>query len=134
MPPARLQEGTQDRISWWLQLAALIEAGRWLEQPGNRAASAQMLIDARLVHAPDECLRNALRDDHDDLLSPQFIFGAGDLLPHHDDARWFLGQMQRWGQTTGSIDIEHTVETSYRGLLHAQASARATSVAVPVLQ
>ena len=34
----------------------------------------------------------------------------------------------------GSIDIEHTVETSYRGLLHAQASARATSVAVPVLQ
>lgn len=116
-------------------VAALIEAGRWLEQPGNRAAAAQMLIDDRLVDAPDECLRNALRDDHDDPLSPQFIFGAGEmLLPHHDDARWFLAQMRRWHQTDDSVDIESTVLASYRLQLHDQANARATSVVTPVLQ
>lgn len=116
-------------------IAALIEAGRWLERPGNRSASAQMLIDAGLVDAPDECLRNALRDDHDDLLSPQFIFGASEvLLPHHDDARWFLGQMRRWGQTDESVDVEQTVLSSYRLQLHDQASVRATSVATPQFQ
>ena len=116
-------------------VAALIEAGRWLEQAGNRVAAAQMLIDARLVAAPDECLRNALRDDHDDCLSPQFIFGAGDLLlPDHDDARWFLGQMHRWGQSGDAVDVESTVQASYRPQLHDQASSRATSVATPPLQ
>lgn len=116
-------------------VAALIEAGRWLEQPGNRAAAAQMLIDAKLVGAPDECLRYALRDDHDDLLGPQFIFGAGEMLsPHHDDARWFLHQMRRWGQTGDAVDIEGTVLASYRLQLHDQASSRATSVATPLLQ
>ncbi|WP_293367877.1 CmpA/NrtA family ABC transporter substrate-binding protein [Nevskia sp.] len=113
-------------------IAALIEAGRWLEQRGNRAAAAQMLIEARLIAAPEECVRAALRDDANDPLSPQFIFGAGETLsPHHDDARWFLAQMQRWGQTRSEVDIEDTIEASYRLATHSVASARATSVLSP---
>lgn len=110
-------------------VAALIEAGRWLEQPGHRAQAAQMLIDAKLIGAPDETLRAALSDLGADQLGPQFIFGAGDTLPpHHDDARWFIEQMRRWKQTPETQDIESTVHASYRLRLHGQASAMATSV------
>ncbi|MGQ0530364.1 MAG: CmpA/NrtA family ABC transporter substrate-binding protein [Panacagrimonas sp.] len=110
-------------------VAALIEAGRWLEQPGHRAEAAQMLIDARLITAPAETLRAALSDDGADPLGSHFIFGAGQMLsPHHDDAHWFLAQMQRWGQTRDALDADSTVHSSYRLRLHGQASAMATSV------
>ena len=110
-------------------VAALIEAGRWLEQPGHRADAAQMLIDARLIAAPAETLRAALSDDGADLRGPQFIFGGGQTLsPHHDDARWFLLQMQRWAQTRSVLDVDSTVQSSYRLRLHGQASVLATSV------
>ncbi len=120
-------------------VAALIEAGRWLEHPGHRAEAAQMLIDARLIQAPDACVRDALSDDRDDLLNPQFVFGAGDmLLPHHDDALWFLAQMKRWhqmpvaGVETGHL--ENAVKASYRVALHDQAMALARSVPAPLAQ
>lgn len=110
-------------------VAALIEAGRWLEQPGHRAQAAQMLIDARLIGAPDETLRAALSDDGADRLGPQFIFGAGQTLsPHHHDARWFVEQMQRWNQTRDPLDIESTVNASYRLRVHGQATALATAI------
>lgn len=116
-------------------VAALIEAGRWLEQPGHRAQAAQVLIDADLIAAAPETVRNALSDDNSDPLGPQFIFGAGQTLsPHHDDARWFLAQMQRWGQTPAPVDVEETVHASYRLRVHGQATALATSVAVPLAQ
>lgn len=116
-------------------VAALIEAGRWLEQQGHRAQAAQMLIDADLIAAPPETLRAALSDDGTDVLGPQFIFGAGQTLsPHHDDARWFLAQMQRWGQTRAALDVEGTVQASYRLRLHGQASALATSIGIPLAQ
>lgn len=116
-------------------VAALIEAGRWLEQPGHRAEAAQMLIDAKLIGAPAEALRAALSDGGTDPLGPQFIFGAGQTLsPHHDDARWFLDQMQRCGQTRTTLDVEKTVSASYRLRVHGQASALATTVLAPLAQ
>ena len=116
-------------------VAALIEAGRWLELPGHRAQAAQMLIDARLIAARPESLLAALRDDGGDPLGPQFIFGAGETLqPHHDDARWFLAQMLRWGQIPAAADVEDTVRASYRLRLHGQARAMATGVAQPLSQ
>ena len=57
-----------------------------------------MLVDARLIDAPAHCVRDALRDDAGDPLAAQIVFGASTgALPHHDDARWFLAQMQRCG-------------------------------------
>jgi nitrate/nitrite transport system substrate-binding protein len=116
-------------------VAALIEAGRWLEQPGHRVQAAQMLIDADLIAVPAETLREALSDDGADLRGPQFIFGAGQTLsPHHGDARWFLAQMNRWNQTRPAVDVESTVQASYRLRVHGQASALATSVGMPLAQ
>ena len=94
-----------------------------------------MLIEARLIAAPEHCVRDALRDDRDDLLSPQFVFGAGEMLsPHHDDARWFLEQMRRCGQTRERFDAEDAVIASYRLGTHNEASGMATSVIAPLMQ
>lgn len=116
-------------------VAALIDAGRWLEQPGNRTAAGQMLVDARLIDAPPQCLRDALRDDHDDLLGPQFVFGAGGiLLPNHQDARWFLDQMRRCGQLQAAAEGDEAVLAGYRLATHREASMMATAVSLPSVQ
>ncbi len=116
-------------------VAALIEAGRWLEQPGHRAQAAQMLVDARLIHAPESSVRAALSDDSTDALGPQFVFGAGETLsPHHDDARWFVQQMQRCAQTAKRPNLQGLVDSSFRLRLHGQANAMATSVSAPFAQ
>ncbi len=116
-------------------VAALIEAGRWLEQPGHRSEAAQMLIDAKLIKTPEASVRAALSDNGNDPLGAQFIFGVGETLsPHHDDARWFVSQMQRWRQTRENRDVQHLVDSSFRLKLHGQASAMATSVAAAAAQ
>ncbi|MGQ3057869.1 MAG: CmpA/NrtA family ABC transporter substrate-binding protein [Nevskia sp.] len=116
-------------------VAALIEAGRWLEQPGHRLDASQMLVDARLIDVPAHCVREALRDDADDPRAAQIVFGtSAGASPHHDDARWFLAQMQRCGQVPAAVEVENTVVSSYRLGLHRAAALRATSVRHPVLQ
>jgi nitrate/nitrite transport system substrate-binding protein len=105
-------------------IAALIEACRWLDEPGNRARAARMLIDSRLIAAPDASLVHALDHDEDDAYAPRFVFGAGEASrPRHEDARWFLSQMRRWEQVSGAMDVDALVENSYRLRLHAQARA-----------
>lgn len=110
-------------------IAALIEAGRWLDEPGHRVQAAQMLIDSRLIGAPDESLKLALTDRGEDALGPQFVFGGDgeQARPRHEDARWFLSQMRRWGQVSGAIDVDALVESTYRLRLHGQAQAIAAA-------
>ncbi len=108
-------------------VAALIEAGQWLDEPGNRERAAQMMIDARLIEAPNESLIRALLDTGEDPYGPSFLFGAnGAGTPCHEDARWFLSQMRRWEQVSGPIDVDAVVESSYRLRLHGQARAIAS--------
>lgn len=108
-------------------IAALIEAGRWLDAPGHREQAARLLVGSRLIAAPDESIRRALLDD-DDACAPRFVFGAQDCArPRHEDARWFLSQMRRWRQVSGPIDVDALVEASYRLRLHGQAQAIAAS-------
>lgn len=118
-------------------IAALIEAGRWLEQPGHRQQAARMLASANLIPVGDDCIREALADDRDDPLNPQFLFAGGEMLsPTHDDARWFARQMQRWEQVPGPLDatFETAVVDGYRPRLHVQALDLARSIDEPLAQ
>lgn len=116
-------------------VAALIEAGRWLEEPGHRSEAAKMLIESDLLHVPADTIRAALSDDGSDPLGPQFIFGAGETLsPHQDDARWFVEQMQDSGQIKSQGNVEQLIDNSFKLRLHGQASALATSVNQPFAQ
>lgn len=93
-------------------LAALIEAGQWLEAPGHRMLAARGLVDSRLIAAPYASLQNALLDTGEDACGPRFVFGAG--RPQAQDARWFLSQMRRWGQFGGTMDVDAVVDATYR--------------------
>lgn len=143
LPTHRLRAGCAEKVlgvtrdwatlnphSHLSMIAALIEAGRWLDEPGNRTQAAQMLVDSRLIAAPNESLLRALLDDGEDAHGPQFVFGAQDCArPRHEDARWFLSQMRRWSQVSGAIDVDALVESSYRLRLHGQAQAIAAAAA-----
>ncbi len=111
-------------------IAALIEAGQWLEEPGHREQAAQMLADSRLISAPHESLLRALSDESDGVYAPRFVFGGEDSArPRHEDARWFLSQMRRWDQVSGPIDVDALVESIYRLKLYGQAQAMARAPA-----
>lgn len=109
-------------------IAALIEAGRWLDAAEHRAQAAQLLMDSRLVEAPADSLLRAITDQGEDTLGPCFVFGSGnDARPRHEDARWFLSQMRRWNQLSGAIHVDALVDVTYRLRLHGQAQAIATA-------
>lgn len=110
-------------------VAALVEAGRWLDQPGNRSQAAQMLIDARLIAAPEESLRYALTDNGSDPRGPAFRFGSREAAnPHHDDARWFIAQMRRWSQLDSAAPVAEVPQGTFDTRVHAQAAAIADSM------
>lgn len=114
-------------------VAALIESGRWLEQPGHRERAARMLIDAKLIAAPDEALHRALIDDGTDPRGPAFVFGAhGAASPHHDDARWFVAQMRRWSQLNPDSPVADVPEGTFDLRVFGQASAFAVAAPEPM--
>lgn len=105
-------------------IAALIEAGRWLESPVNRREAARLLSLGAYVAVDTDVLVDALTADDSDPTSAGFCFSdARDGAPDHDDARWFVAQMQRWRQLPPDRDTTGVVEATYRRDLHAAGQA-----------
>ena len=110
-------------------VAALIAAGHWLAQAANRVEAAQMLIDTAWIHAPAETLRAALVDDASDPCGPRIVFGDATAgAPLHEDAHWFLSQMQRWGEAAADVDRAAFAASSFDVAANAQAAAVAASL------
>ena len=78
-------------------LRALVAAGRWADDPTNRAELIALLAGPEAVGAPPEAIAHAL--DH------ELLFQAGEagVLTIADGA-WILSQMQRWGQAPADLD------------------------------
>ena len=84
-------------------IAAVIEAGAWLDRPDNRSEAAHILARA-LPSVPEEVVGLALNGlrlaapDSAPVIAPKLIFsrdGASYPFPAH--GAWWLGQMRRWG-------------------------------------
>jgi two-component system, oxyanion-binding sensor len=70
-------------------VAALIEAGHWLEQPGHRAEAAKILAGGAYVDVAPDILQQALAVAHDNPLDPGMRFsGADHGLPRAADLAW----------------------------------------------
>ena len=109
-------------------VAALIEACRWLDEPGHRAQAAIMLEAAEWIAAPASTLRNALLDDGNDPRGPHIVFGVDEAAePTADDARWFARQMLRRGQVATDVDAEGIAERTYDRRFFGQAQAIASA-------
>ncbi|MEC9363732.1 MAG: CmpA/NrtA family ABC transporter substrate-binding protein [Sinimarinibacterium flocculans] len=107
-------------------IAALIDACRWLDMPGNRAEGAQILIDSGAVDAPPATIRTALEVPS----AGDSFFGTGLVFHRHaanfpwlSHAMWFVEQMRRWGQIDTAIDAADIAAQVYRPQVCREAAA-----------
>ncbi len=84
---------------------ALIRAGKWLDEPGNRAEAVKILSKPQYVGAPEAVLANSMTgtfefEKGDKRAMPDFnvFYRYNATYPFYSDAIWFLTQMRRWGQ------------------------------------
>lgn len=103
-------------------IAALIEAGRWLEQPGHRSVAAQLLARGAYMDVPPDILNAALIEGTDSPLDPGFCFsGTDDGALRMADLEWLEDQLQDWGGIP--VSPSEALMACYRPDLHQQALA-----------
>ncbi|WP_445736639.1 CmpA/NrtA family ABC transporter substrate-binding protein [Mariniflexile sp.] len=84
---------------------ALIRAGKWLDEPGNRAEAVKILSMSQYVGADEVVLANSMtgtfefeKGDKRDMPDFNVFYKYNATYPFYSDGIWFLTQMRRWGQ------------------------------------
>ena len=84
---------------------ALIRAGKWLDEPGNRPAAVGILAKSEYVGADSIVLANSMtgtfefeKGDKRDMPDFNVFYRYNATYPFYSDGVWFLTQMRRWGQ------------------------------------
>lgn len=103
---------------------ALIRAGKWLDEPSNRAEAVKILSMSQYVGADEAVLANSMtgtfefeKGDKRDLPDFNVFYKYHATYPFYSDGIWFLTQMRRWGQIpeAKSADwYEKTIKNIYR--------------------
>ncbi len=103
---------------------ALIRAGKWLDEPGNRAEAVKILSMPQYVGADEVVLANSMTgtfefEKGDKRSMPDFnvFYKYNATYPFYSDGVWFLTQMRRWGQIPESKPsswYEETIKDIYR--------------------
>ncbi len=108
-------------------LRALLLAGRWCDDYGNRPELARRL--ARWIDAPEEALLPALLDALHPSLHAFHRFAAS--FPWRSHAAWMLAQMIARGQLEKPIDVRRASAAVYRSDLYREA-AREVGLSCPL--
>lgn len=103
---------------------ALIRAGKWLDEPGNRAEAVKILSMSQYVGADEAVLANSMtgsfefeKGDKRDLPDFNVFYKYHATYPFYSDGIWFLAQMRRWGQIPEAKSAEwyaQTIKNIYR--------------------
>jgi nitrate/nitrite transport system substrate-binding protein len=103
---------------------ALIKAGKWLDDPANRAKAVGILSKTTYVGADSVVIANSMlgtfefeKGDRRAAEDFNVFFNHYATYPFYSDAVWFLTQMRRWGQITESKPdawYEETAKKVYR--------------------
>ncbi|NER16303.1 CmpA/NrtA family ABC transporter substrate-binding protein [Spongiivirga citrea] len=103
---------------------ALIRAGKWLDEPANRAEAVKILSMSQYVGAPEEVLANSMTgtfefEKGDKRAMPDFnvFYKYNATYPFYSDGIWFLTQMRRWGQIPETKSAQwygETIKDIYR--------------------
>ncbi len=113
--------------------AALLEACRWLDVPGNRKQVVDWLADPEVIGLPVERIAACLlpSDDDDPAQSLRFHADGEVNFPWRSDSSWFLQQFRRWGwlPAAGEEDDAALLDNVRRVETYRQAAA---IVGVPV--
>ena len=97
---------------------ALIRAGKWLDNPANRAEAVKILSMSQYVGADEAVLANSMtgtfefeKGDKRDMPDFNVFYKYHATYPYYSDGIWFLTQMRRWGQIPESKPAEWYAET-----------------------
>lgn len=111
---------------------ALIRAGKWLDEPSNRAEAVKILSMPQYVGAPEEVLANSMtgtfefeKGDKRDMPDFNVFYKYNATYPFYSDGIWFLTQMRRWGQIPEAKPVdwyENTIKNIYRPDIWKQAA------------
>lgn len=103
---------------------AMIRAGKWLDEPSNRAAAVKILSMSQYVGAPEEVLANSMtgtfefeKGDKREMPDFNVFYKYNATYPFYSDGIWFLTQMRRWGQipeTKSAAWYGETIKDIYR--------------------
>ena len=103
---------------------ALIRAGKWLDEPSNRAEAVKILSMSQYVGADEQVLANSMTgtfefEKGDKRNMPDFnvFYKYHATYPFYSDGIWFLTQMRRWGQIPEAKPAdwyEKTIKDIYR--------------------
>jgi len=103
---------------------ALIRAGKWLDEPGNRPAAVGILAKSEYVGADSIVLANSMtgtfefeKGDKREMKDFNVFYRYNATYPFYSDGVWFLTQMRRWGQIPESKSAEWydtTIKEIYR--------------------
>ena len=92
---------------------ALIRAGKWLDEPGNRPTAVGILSRSEYVGADSIVLANSMtgtfefeKGDKRDMPDFNVFYRYNATYPFYSDGVWFLTQMRRWGQIPESKPTE----------------------------
>ncbi|KAA9129821.1 ABC transporter substrate-binding protein [Marinihelvus fidelis] len=111
-------------------LMALLEAGRWIEDPDNLDELVALLARPEYVDLPASVLRHSLAGEIAPTLDaprravPGFhVFSRYTAnYPWCSHAQWFLSQMVRWGHVAPDIDIPAVAREVYLPGVYRQAA------------
>lgn len=112
-------------------LLALLEAGRWLDEPDHRIEAAALIARSVYVNAPEHVVRMSMTGtfqyaaDEMPRALPDFnVFHRyAANFPWRSHALWFISQMMRWGQLGRAVDMQAVAEEVYRPDLYRRAAA-----------
>ncbi|MEL0456704.1 CmpA/NrtA family ABC transporter substrate-binding protein [Flavobacteriaceae bacterium SZ-1-7] len=97
---------------------ALIRAGKWLDEPGNRAEAVKILSMSQYVGADEAVLANSMtgtfefeKGDKRDMSDFNVFYKYNATYPFYSDGIWFLTQMRRWGQIPETKPADWYAET-----------------------
>lgn len=120
-------------------IRAVSAAGRWLDEPANRAEAAALLAAPQAVGVSAQVIESTLSGrversagaeptSDDDFL---FFHRRAAGLPRIEHALWLLAQMVRWGQVRDAFALREVAERVYRPDLYRAAlgAEAATGVA-----
>jgi nitrate/nitrite transport system substrate-binding protein len=112
---------------------ALIRAGKWLDEPGNRNEAVKILSMSQYVGAPEAVLANSMtgtfefeRGDKRDMPDFNVFYKYNATYPFYSDGIWFLTQMRRWGQIPDAKTADwyaSTIKDIYRPDIWKKAAA-----------
>lgn len=114
--------------------ATVLEACRWLDEPGHREQAAVWLAEPGIIDLPLELISTCLRSDDPSAQGAlSFHRGGAVNFPYLSDGLWFLSQFRRWGWLAdgrSEADWSQQVAAVQRTVIYREAAAR-IGVATP---